>query len=131
MTRTLVFLATLLVARALQAQMECRTDPQSPDLEFVPQAGTRTLVFRGKRPDRELGRARVLTANYTQRGVPGTCDYLRIPPRAGDPPAVWNTRRVYFKYLEGGDQSCAVTATSDPRPPLPVPPPFIRTPKKN
>ena len=131
MTRILVFLAALLVAGAVQAQMECRTDPQSPDLEFVPQAGTRTLVFRGKRPDRELGRACVLTLNCTLRGVPSTFDYLIIPQRAGDPPAVWNIRRVYFKYLEGGEQSCAVTATSDPRPPLPVPPPFIRTPKKN
>ena len=131
MTRILVFLAALLVAGAVQAQMECRTDPQSPDLEFVPQAGTRTLVFRGKRPDRELGRACVLTLNCTLRGVPNTFDYLIIPQRAGDPPAVWNIRRVYFKYLEGGEQSCAVTATSDPRPPLPVPPPFIRTPKKN
>ena len=70
-------------------------------------------------------------SNCTVRGVPSTVDYLIIPQRAGDPPAVWNIRRVYFKYLEGGEQSCAVTATSDPRPPLPVPPPFIRTPKKN
>ena len=131
MTRTLVFLVTLLVASSVQAQMECRTDPQSPDLEFIPQAGSRTLVFRGKRPDRELGRACVLTLNCTLRGVPNTFDYLIIPQRAGDPPAVWNIRRVYFKYLEGGEQSCVVTATSDPRPPLPVPPPFVRAPKKN
>ena len=131
MTRTLLFLAALLIAGAVQAQMECRTDPASPDLEFVPQAGSRTIVFRGKRPDLELGRACVLTLNCTLRGVPNTVDYLIIPQRAGDPPAVWNIRRVYFKYLEGGEQSCTVTATSDPRPPLPVPPPFIRTPKKN
>ena len=131
MKRTLVFLAPLLVVGAAHAQMECRTDPQSPDLEFVPQAGSRTLVFRGKRPDRELGRTCVLTLDCTLRGVPTTFDYLIIPQRAGDPPAVWNIRRVYFKYFEGRDQSCAVTATSDPRPPLPVPPPFVRTPKKN
>jgi len=131
MTRTLLFLAALLIAGAVQAQMECRTDPASPDLEFVPQAGSRTIVFRGKRPDLELGRACVLTLNCTLRGVPNTVDYLIIPQRAGDPPAVWNIRRVYFKYLEGGEQSCTVIATSDPRPPLAVPPPFIRTPKKN
>lgn len=131
MTRTFVFLAALLIAGSAQAQMECRTDPQSPDLEFVPQAGSRTIVFRGKRPDRELGRACVLTLNCTLRGTPSVVDYFIMPQHAGDPPAVWNIRRVYFKYLEGGEQSCAVTATSDPRPPLPVPPPFIRTPKKN
>jgi hypothetical protein len=126
-----MLVAMLLATCAAQAQMECRTDPQSPDLEFIPQAGSRTLVFRGKRPDRELGQACVLTLNCTLRGVPNTFDYLIIPQRAGDPPAVWNIRRVYFKYLEGGEQSCMVIATSEPRPPLPVPPPFIRTPKKN
>ena len=99
MRQTLVFLATLLVVGAAQAQMECRTDPQSPDLEFIPQAGSRTLVFRGKRPDRELGRTCVLTLDCTLRGVPTTFDYLIIPQRAGDPPAVWNIRRVYFKYF--------------------------------
>jgi hypothetical protein len=131
MKRTLTLVAMLLATGSVQAQMECRADPQSPDLEFVPQAGGRTLEFRGKRPDRGLARSCVLTLNCTLRGVPNTVDYLIIPQRAGDPPAVWNIRRVYFKYLEGGEQTCTVTATSDPRPPLAVPPPFIRTPKKN
>ena len=131
MTRTFVFLAALLIAGSAQAQMECRTDPQSPDLEFVPQVGGRTLEFRGKRPDRGLARSCVLTLDCTLRGQPNTVDYLIIPLRAGDPPAVWNIRRVYFKYLEGGEQSCVVTATSDPRPPLAVPPPFVRRPKNH
>ena len=131
MSRALALLAVLLFAGSVQAQMECRTDPASPDLEFVPQAGGRTLEFRGKRPDRGLARSCVLTLDCTLRSLPSTFDYLIIPQRAGDPPAVWNIRRVYFKYLEGGEQSCAVTATSEPRPPMAVPPPFIRQPKKN
>jgi hypothetical protein len=131
MKRILVFAAVLLATGSAHAQMECRTDPQSPDLEFVPQVGGRTLLFRGKRPDRGLARSCVLTLDCTLRGQPSTVDYLIIPLRAGDPPAVWNIRRVYFKYLEGGEQSCVVTATSDPRPPLAVPPPFVRQPKKN
>jgi hypothetical protein len=99
--------------------MECRTDPASPDLEFVPQAGSRTIVFRGKRPDRELGRACVLTLNCTLRGTPSVVDYFIMPQHAGDPPAVWNIRRVYFKYLEGGEQSCTVTATVGSAPAAP------------
>ena len=106
-------------------------DPASPDLEFVPKPGARTIEFRGRRPDRNLGRSCVLTLDCTVRGTPGVIDYLIMPQRAGDPPAVWNIRRVYFRFLEGGEQSCAVTATSDPRPPLAEPPPFIRQPKKN
>ena len=58
-------------------------------------------------------------------------DYRIMPQRAGDPPAVWNIRSVYFSFVEGGEQGCEVTATSDPRPPLAEPPPFIRKPKKN
>ena len=73
----------------------------------------------------------MLSLDCTVRGTPSEIDYFIMPQRAGDPPAVWNIRRVYFKFQEGGEQTCRVTATSDPRPPLAVPPPFIRTPKKN
>ena len=131
MKRILAFLAVLVAAGLAQAQMECRTDPQSPALEFFAQPGGRTLEFRGKRPDQNLGRACVLTLDCTVRGSTKTIDYLILPQHAGDLPAVWNIRRVYFKFEEGGEQSCAVTATSDPRPPLAEPPPFIRQPKKN
>ncbi|MGH8675507.1 MAG: hypothetical protein ACREVG_14500 [Burkholderiales bacterium] len=131
MTRPLAFLAALLATGSVQAQLECRADPQDPGLEFAAQTGGRTLEFRGKRPDRELGRSCVLTLDCTLRGSPKVIDYLILPQRAGDPPAVWNIRRVVFRFEEGGEQSCAVTATSDPRPPLAEPPPFIRRPKKN
>jgi hypothetical protein len=131
MTRTLTLVAMLLATGCVHAQMECRADPQDPGLEFSAQAGGRTLVFRGRRPDRELGRSCVLALDCTVRGTPSVIDYFIMPQRAGDPPAVWNIRRVYFKFQEGGEQTCRVTATSDPRPPLAVPPPFIRTPKKN
>ena len=131
MTRTVTLVAMLLATASAQAQMECRADPQDAGLEFSTQAGGRTLVFRGKRPDRELGRSCVLSLDCTVRGTPSEIDYFIMPQRAGDPPAVWNIRRVYFKFQEGGEQTCRVTATSDPRPPLPVPPPFIRTPRKN
>ena len=131
MKRILAFLTVLVAPGLAQAQMECRTDPQSPALEFFAQPGGRTLEFRGKRPDQNLGRACVLTLDCTIRGSTKTIDYMILPQHAGDPPAVWNIRRVYFKFEEGGEQSCAVTATSDPRPPLAEPPPFIRQPKKN
>ena len=121
----------LLAPALVQAQMECRTDPQNPALEFFAQPGGRTLEFRGKRPDQSLGRTCVLTLDCKVRGSPKVVDYMIMPQRAGDPPAVWNIRRVYFEFEEGGKQSCAVTATSDPRPPLAEPPPFIRQPKKN
>lgn len=131
MKRILAFLAVLVASGLAPAQMECRTDPQSPALEFFAQPGGRTLEFRGKRPDQNLGRACVLTLDCTVRGSTKTIDYMIMPQHAGDSPAVWNIRRVYFKFEEGGEQSCAVTATSDPRPPLAEPPPFIRQPKKN
>lgn len=131
MKRILAFLPVLVAPGLAQAQMECRTDPQSPALEFFAQPGGRTLEFRGKRPEQNLGRTCVLTLDCTVRGSAKTIDYLILPQHAGDPPAVWNIRRVYFKFEEGGEQSCAVTATSDPRPPLAEPPPFIRQPKKN
>ena len=131
MTRVAALLVALLAAASARAQMECRTDPQNPDLEFAAQPDGRTLEFRGKRPDRELGRSCVLTLDCTLRGSPKVIDYLIMPPRAGDPPAVWNIRRVYFRFEEGGEQNCAVTAASEPRPPLAEPPPFIRRPRKN
>jgi hypothetical protein len=131
MKRFLAFLASALASGAVQAQMECRTDPKDPGLEFFVQRGAKTMEFRGKRPDQNLGRACVLTLDCTIRGTPSVIDYMIMPQHAGDPPAVWNIRRVYFGFLEGGEQSCAVIATSEPRPPLAVPPPFIRQPKKN
>ena len=131
MTRLAAFLVALLAAASARGQMECRTDPQDPGLEFTAQRGGRTLEFRGRRPDRELGRSCILTLDCTVRGSPKVIDYMITAQRAGDPPAVWNIRRVYFGFEEGGEQSCAVTATSDPRPPLAEPPPFIRRPKKN
>ena len=124
-------LAAALASGAVEAQMECRTDPKDPALEFLVQAGSRTMEFRGKRPDQNLGRSCVLTLDCAIRGTPSIIDYMILPQRAGDPPAVWNIRRVYFSFVEGGEQSCAVIATSDPRPPLAEPPPFIRQPKKN
>jgi hypothetical protein len=131
MKRFLAFLASALASGAVQAQMECRTDPKDPGLEFFVQRGAKTMEFRGKRPDQNLGGACVLTLDCTIRGTPSVIDYMIMPQHAGDAPAVWNIRRVYFGFLEGGEQSCAVIATSDPRPPLAVPPPFIRQPKKN
>ena len=131
MARPAAFLAATLVSGAGFAQMECRTDPQNPALEFFAQPGGRTLEFRGKRPDQNLGRSCVLTLDCAVQGSPNTIDYMIMPQRAGDPPAVWNIRRVYFEFEESGKQSCAVIASSDPRPPLAEPPPFIRQPKKN
>jgi hypothetical protein len=131
MMRFALFAAALSVACAAHAQTECRTDPQSPDLEFVPHPGARTLEFRGKRPDRGLSGVCVLTLDCTLRGLPKLVDYFILPQRAGDPPAVWNIRSVRIAFEEGGEQRCNVTATSEPRPPLAEPPPFIRRPKKN
>lgn len=126
MTRTtlLVFLSGL--AFAVHAQTECRTDPQSPDLQFSAQAGGRTLEFRSRG-----GGACVLTLDCTLRGTPRAIDYFMMPQRAGDPPAVWNIRSVRFAFEGGGEQNCNVSATSEPRPPLAEPPPFIRRPRKN
>ena len=131
MKRLPAFVCAVIACGAVHAQMECRTDPQNPALEFFAQPGGRTLEFRGKRPEQNLGRTCVLTLDCAVRGAPKTIDYLILPQRAGDPPAVWNIRRVYFEFEEGGKQSCAVLASSDPRPPLAEPPPFIRQPKKN
>lgn len=131
MTRILPVLAALIAPGLAQAQMECRTDPQSPALQFFAQPGGRTLEFRGKRPDQNLGQACVLTLDCTVRGSTKVIDYMIMPLHAGDPPAVRDIRRVYFEFEEGTKQSCAVTASSDPRPPLAEPPPFIRQPKKN
>jgi len=131
MKRFAALLAALLAFGAAQAQMECRTDPQSPDLEFAVGAGGATLEFRGKRPDRGLGKSCVLTLDCIVRGSPKVIDYFIMPQHAGDPPAVWNIRRVHLRFEEGGEQSCRVTATSEPHPPLAEPPPFIRRPRKN
>ena len=131
MTRAAPFFALLFAVCAAQAQTECRSDPQSPDLQFAAQAGGRTLEFRGKRPDRGLAGACVLTLDCTLRGVPKSIDYTSMPQRAGDPPAVWDIRSVRFGFEEGGGQSCNVIASSEPRPPLAEPPPFIRRPKKS
>lgn len=125
MTRALVLLLSSL-AFAAQAQTECRSDPQSPELQFSAQAGGRTLEFRGRG-----GGACVLMLDCMLRGSPEAIDYFVMPRRAGDPPAVWDIRSARFRFVEGGEQSCNVTATSEPRPPLAEPPPFIRRPKKN
>ena len=115
-----------LFAGAVQAQSECRTDPQSKDLQFSAQPGGRTLEFRSR-----AGGTCVLTLDCTLRGTPNAIDYFVMPQRAGDPPAVWNIRSVRFAFEGGGEQNCNVTATSEPRPPLAEPPPFIRRPRKD
>ena len=119
-------LCCLLVPGEVAAQLECRTDPQSADLEFA--VGTRgdTLEFRGRNPARQLGRACVLTLDCSVRETPALLDYFMMPQRAGDPPAVWNIRRVHLTFADGSAQECRVTASSEPRPPLEAPPPFIR-----
>ena len=130
MKRSCACFAALLVAGTVQAQMECRTDPQSADLQFAVSADGKALEFRGKRPDRNLGKSCSLTLDCTVRGLPSLIDYFIMPQRAGDPPAVWNIRSVHFKFAGGGEQDCLVTATSDPRAPLAEPPPFIRMTRK-
>ena len=130
MTRSFALCAVFLCAGTAQAQMECRTDPQSADLQFALGAEASTLEFRGKSPDRQLGKACILTLDCTVRQHPSLIDYFIIPQRAGDRPAVWNIRRVHFRFADGGAQDCAVTATSEPRPPLAEPPPFIRQTRK-
>ncbi|HEX5612590.1 MAG TPA: hypothetical protein VFX67_08035 [Burkholderiales bacterium] len=126
MTRTLLGLITWFAACAAHAQVECRTNPQSPELQFSARAGGKTLEFRSR-----AGGVCVLTLDCTLRGSPEAIDYFVMPQRAGDPPAVWDIRSARFRFVEGGEQSCNVTATSEPRPPLAEPPPFIRRPKKN
>ena len=126
MIRTALFVAAFFAACAAHAQSECRTDPQSPELQLSAQPGGRTLEFRSR-----SGGVCVLTLDCSLRGSPKVIDYFLMPQRAGDPPAVWNIRSVHFSFEEGGEQRCNVTATSEPRPPLAEPPPFIRRPKKN
>ena len=126
MTRTILLLIAMFVAGTARAQTECRMDPQSPDLQFSGRPGGKTLEFRSR-----AGGACVLTLDCTLRGSPEAIDYFVMPQRAGDPPAVWDIRSARFRFIEGGEQSCNVTATSEPRPPLAEPPPFIRRPKKN
>lgn len=131
MKRGAALLGAFFCAGIAQAQMECRADPKSADLGFALGAEGNALEFRGKRPDRQLGKACVLALDCTVRQHPKLIDYFIIPQRAGDPPAVWNIRRVHFTFADGGTQDCAVTATSEPRPPLAEPPPFIRQTRKN
>lgn len=125
-----LLLGAFCCAASAQAQMECRADPKSADLEFALSADGKALEFRGRRPDRQAGEACVLALDCTVRGHPKLIDYFIIPQRAGDPPAVWNIRRVHFTFLDGGTQDCLVTATSEPRPPLAEPPPFVRQTRK-
>lgn len=126
MKRSAALIAAFLAAGAAQAQTECRTDPQSADLEFAVSAEGNAIEFRGKRPDRNLGKWCILMLDCKVRGLPTLIDYFIMPQTAGDPPAVWNIRSVHFKFAGGGEQDCRVTATSDPRPAPAEPPPFIR-----
>src|SRR4029079_13296001 len=96
---------------AVHAQTECRADPHDPALEFFAHPGGRTLEFRSQRPAQTLAHTRELALDCVVRGSPSTIDYLIMPQRAGDPPAVWNIRRVDFTFFEGGEQRCGVTAT--------------------
>ena len=130
MKQRVVLVAAFLAAGTAQAQTECRTDPQSADLEFAVSADGRSLEFRGKRPERGLGKSCSLALDCSVRGLPRVIDYFIMPQRAGEPPAVWNIRSVRFKFADGSGQECAVTATSEPRPPLAEPPPFIRNTRK-
>ena len=130
MKRRAALLSVFFCAGTAQAQMECRADPQSADLEFALGAEGNALEFRGKRPQRQLGKACSLTLDCTVSQHPKLIDYFIIPQRAGDPPAVWNIRRVHFRFADGSAQDCVVTATSEPRPPLAEPPPFIRQTRK-
>ena len=119
-------LAGFLVAGEASAQLECRSDPQSADLELAVGARGETLEFRGRNPARQLGKACVLTLDCSVRQTPALVDYFLMPQRTGDPPAVWNIRRVRLAFADGSEQECRVTASSEPRPPLEAPPPFIR-----
>jgi len=123
-------LAGLAAAGGAAAQQECRTDPKDPELEFAVGARGDTLEFRGRNPARGLGKACVLTLDCSVRQPPALVDYFMVPQRAGGPPAVWNIRRVRLAFADGSAQECRVTASSEPRPPLEVPPPFIRNPGK-
>lgn len=118
-------LALLLAAGGAAAQMECRSDPQDPDLAFAPGATGNTIEFRGRNPARRLAGRCALTLDCTLREPPVALDYFIVPRHAGDPPAVWDIRRVRATFAGGGTQECRVTASSEPRPPLPAPPPFV------
>ena len=124
-------LALALVAGAASAQQECRTDPQDRDLQFGVGVGGRTLEFRGLNAARRLGGTCVLTLDCTLREPPVLVDYFMMPQRAGDAPAVWSIRRVRVTYADRSEQECRITASSEPRPPLAEPPPFIPRSRRN
>jgi hypothetical protein len=130
MRRAALALGLALGALGAGAQQECRTDPQDRDLEFALGPRGDTLEFRGRNAARGLGGACVLTLDCAVRQTPVLVDYFMLPQRAGDPPAVWNIRRVQFTFEDRGGQECRVTATSEPRPPLAEPPPFVPRPRK-
>jgi hypothetical protein len=120
-----VALALLLAAGGAAAQMECRTDPRDPDLAFALGATGQAIEFRGRNPARRLVGRCALTLDCTLREPPVALDYFIVPRDAGDAPAVWDIRRVRATFAGGGTQDCRVTASSEPRPPLPEPPPFV------
>jgi hypothetical protein len=130
MRRAATVLALGLVAGAAGAQQECRTDPQDRDLAFAVGPRGDTLEFHGRNPARGLGRVCTLTLDCTLREPPALVDYFMVPQRAGDPPAVWNIRRVQMTFADRSARECRVTATSEPRPPLAEPPPFVRGSRK-
>lgn len=126
MMRAAAALALGLAASGAGAQQECRSDPQDGDLAFAVGPRGDTLEFHGRNPARGLGRKCTLTLDCTLREPPVLVDYFMLPQRAGDPPAVWNIRRVQITYADRSAQECRVIATSEPRPPLEEPPPFVR-----
>ena len=130
MKRAAAALALLFAATHAAAQLECRADPQDKDLQFALAARGEALEFRGRNPARRLGGACVLALDCSVRQPPVALDYFMVPQRAGDPPAVWNIRRVVFSFADGSAQECRVMASSEPRPPLETPPPFIRNSRK-
>jgi hypothetical protein len=126
MRRGAAFFALAFVAASAFAQLECRTDPQDRDLQFAGSAGSDRLEFRGRNPARGLGATCVLTLDCRLAQPAEKLEYFMMPQRAGDPPAVWSIRRVVFRHADGSQQECRVTASSEARPPLEEPPPFIR-----
>ena len=70
------------VQRLLKAYFE-KPDPKDPALEFFVQAGSRTMEFRGKRPDLNLGRSCVLTLDCAGTlggwtAIDSTHEYTRV-----------------------------------------------------